>query len=524
MESQIYIIIFLSIVIITLQLYFVFFKKNDKNIESKLDLFSSSLNRIEGNLKEDFRVNREESNNLAKENRDELNNTLKDFKKEISENLKTITEQNQNALEKLTNTLEQKLSALTEKTEQNSKDSREQLAISIKEFSETNSKALEKINKQVEDKLKDLNEQAKVDALLMRSSLEDAFKGFGVNFEKSINSFNELQKEKFADLEKRQNDLILNTETKLESIRVTVEEKLEKTLSERLGQSFETVGKQLIEVQKVRNLARQQNWGKETIVLESNVNQGLAKAIISGVSEIVEKHGRIIVLEDDLVTSPYFLNYINTALNKYENDDEVISVVGFSYPINFKDDFPDTYFIKNADCLGWATWKRAWNKFEFNTQFDSTINADEMISNFYQNKAISKWFIRYYRESLSPNASAWSPHWIFSIIRNNGLSVTPIANLVQNIGFTSDSTHASSKSFQAFNDFKIGGLPDLPDPEDIAVENLLDKLRFQVTRKTDPNLFIMRRAKIFILPKIYSISSPRIKKRVKKYNLKKFSE
>ena len=70
MESQIYIIIFLSIVIITLQLYFVFFKKNDKNIESKLDLFSSSLNRIEGNLKEDFRVNREESNNLAKENRD----------------------------------------------------------------------------------------------------------------------------------------------------------------------------------------------------------------------------------------------------------------------------------------------------------------------------------------------------------------------------------------------------------------------------------------------------------------------
>ena len=78
----------------------------------------------------------------------------------------------------------------------------------------------------------------------------DTFKGFGANFDKNIVSFNELQKEKFADLEKRQNDLILNTEKKLESIRVTVEEKLEKTLSERLGQSFETVGKQLIEVQK----------------------------------------------------------------------------------------------------------------------------------------------------------------------------------------------------------------------------------------------------------------------------------
>ncbi len=250
MESQIYIIILLSIVIIALQLYFVFFKKNDKSIDSKLDIFSNSLNRIESNLKEDFRVNRDESNNLAKENRNELNNTLIEFKKEINENLKTITEQNQNALEKLTNTLEQKVSALTEKTEQNAKDSREQLANSIKEFSETNSKALEKISKQVEDKLKELNDQAKADALLMRSALEDAFKGFGANFDKNILSFNELQKEKFADLEKRQNDLIINTETKLESIRVTVEEKLEKTLSERLGQSFETVGKQLIEVQK----------------------------------------------------------------------------------------------------------------------------------------------------------------------------------------------------------------------------------------------------------------------------------
>lgn len=250
MESQIYITVFLSIVIIALQLYFVFFKKNDKSIDSKLDLFSNSLNRIESNLKEDFRVNRDESNNLAKENRNELNNTLIEFKKEISENLKTITEQNQKALEKLTNTLELKVSALIDKTDQNAKDSREQLANSIKEFSETNSKALEKISKEVEDKLKELNEQAKADALLMRSTLEDAFKGFGANFDKNIVSFNELQKEKFADLEKRQNDLIVNTETKLESIRVTVEEKLEKTLSERLGQSFETVGKQLIEVQK----------------------------------------------------------------------------------------------------------------------------------------------------------------------------------------------------------------------------------------------------------------------------------
>jgi DNA recombination protein RmuC len=84
----------------------------------------------------------------------------------------------------------------------------------------------------------------------MREALINAFKGFQETFDKNVTSFNDLQREKFGQLEIKQNELIKNTETKLESIRTTVEEKLEKTLSERLGQSFETVGKQLIEVQK----------------------------------------------------------------------------------------------------------------------------------------------------------------------------------------------------------------------------------------------------------------------------------
>jgi DNA recombination protein RmuC len=250
MEPLIYIIIFLAIVIIALQFYLRPRQKNETDILSKLDVFSNSLTRIENNLKDDFRINRDESNKLAKENRDELNNTLKEFKKELGETLKTITEQNRHALEKLTNTLEQKVSALIEKTDLNAKDSREQLAKNIKEFSDTNSAALEKINKQVEERLNRLTEQATKDATLQRETLINAFKGFQETFDKNVKSSNDLQKEKFELMETKQNELVKGTELKLESIRTTVEEKLEKTLSERLGQSFETVGKQLIEVQK----------------------------------------------------------------------------------------------------------------------------------------------------------------------------------------------------------------------------------------------------------------------------------
>lgn len=205
METLIYIIVALAVIIVILQI--VFRPRQQQNdISSKIDLFSASLQRVENGLKDDFQRNREESGKLSKENRDELSNSLKEFKMEMSETLRLITEENRKALEKLTATVEQKLILLSEQSGKNAEQQRE--------------------------------------------ALEKSIKGFQESFDKSVQSFNEVQREKFSQLESRQNELVINTEKKLESIRVTVEEKLEKTLSERLGQSFETVGKQLIEVQK----------------------------------------------------------------------------------------------------------------------------------------------------------------------------------------------------------------------------------------------------------------------------------
>jgi DNA recombination protein RmuC len=120
----------------------------------------------------------------------------------------------------------------------------------LKNITDENRKALEKLTNTVEQKLLLLADQSAKNAEIQREAIEKSIKGFQDSFDKNVLSFNELQKEKFSQLEARQNELVVNTEKKLESIRITVEEKLEKTLSERLGQSFETVGKQLIEVQK----------------------------------------------------------------------------------------------------------------------------------------------------------------------------------------------------------------------------------------------------------------------------------
>lgn len=241
METTLLIII-LALLVIAIVLIFVFRSKSNDEIpqlQNKVAELQTSLSKIETNLKDDFRINREENTANAKTNREELNKAIADFRTEIMTAVKTMTEQNNTALEKLNQTLEQKVTALIDKNDK-----------SFKTFTDGNTTQLEKIEKKVEDNLKALNEQAKGDNNLMREALVTAFKGFQETFDKNVKSFNDLQKEKFELMENKQNDLIKGTETKLDIIRATVEEKLEKTLSERLGQSFETVGKQLIEVQK----------------------------------------------------------------------------------------------------------------------------------------------------------------------------------------------------------------------------------------------------------------------------------
>ncbi|TAN15230.1 MAG: DNA recombination protein RmuC [Chitinophagaceae bacterium] len=220
------------------------FTRNKRNNDSSqlltvVDELRSQLSRFETNLKEDFRTGREESATTAKDNREELNKAIGTFRTETTEAIRQLSKQNVEALEKLNTTLEQKVTVLIEKTE-----------TSFKSFSDANSQQLEKIEKQVETKLQALNEQAKSDNNSMRDTLTKAFRDFQQAFDQDVKSFNDLQREKFGQLEDKQNELVQGTEKKLEAIRVTVEEKLEKTLSERLGQSFETVGKHLMEVQK----------------------------------------------------------------------------------------------------------------------------------------------------------------------------------------------------------------------------------------------------------------------------------
>ena len=121
--------------------------------------------------------------------------------------------------------------------------------------------------------------------------------------------------------------------------------------------------KDLIDVDKVRNLVKNLKGFKKKKIIFRKKNFGLAKNIISGVNYVLKKEKKIIVLEDDLITSKFFLSYMNKSLDYYKKENKVASIHGYIYPLN-KKNLLDNFFIKGADCWGWGTWKRSWMKFE----------------------------------------------------------------------------------------------------------------------------------------------------------------
>lgn len=101
------------------------------------------------------------------------------------------------------------------------------------------------------------------------------------------------------------------------------------------------------------------NQFKSITIVEREKNWGLANSLIAGITELTEKYGRAIIVEDDLILSPYFLKFMNEGLEKYVDDDRISAISGFLNPVNCE--VPETFFLRYFACWGWATWKRAWD-------------------------------------------------------------------------------------------------------------------------------------------------------------------
>ncbi len=192
-------------------------------------------------------------------------------------------------------------------------------------------------------------------------------------------------------------------------------------------------------VLEARRIAKDAIGFRSQRVVERSVNMGLARSIVEGVSEVVAHTGKIIVLEDDLVTAPFFLRYMNEALDLYAEQTNVASVHGYVYPVDGP--LPETFFMRGADCWGWATWARAWTSYEPDAvKLLRELRETGQVDDFDFGGAAG--YIAMLENFIAGKNNSWAVRWHAATYLRRMLTLYPGRSLVRNIGFDGSGTHS----------------------------------------------------------------------------------
>jgi len=196
-------------------------------------------------------------------------------------------------------------------------------------------------------------------------------------------------------------------------------------------------GKEKIE--SVRSYLQTIKGFRAVVIYKSSINKGLANSIIDGVSKVVNIYGKVIVLEDDLITTPNFLDFMNKSLNFYEDHKDIQSISGYSLKIKHKSHNSDIYFSRRPHSWSWATWSKYWHK-DF---FDKEKLREDLTKNklllFKETcgQDISEMLVN----SIEGLNDSWYVRWVYNHFKNKKYSVYPYYSKVKNIGFSDNGTH-----------------------------------------------------------------------------------
>ena len=199
------------------------------------------------------------------------------------------------------------------------------------------------------------------------------------------------------------------------------------------------------DVLAVRKIIHSIDGFKQIHLIENAHNLGLAKNIIEGVTQVINEYGKVIVLEDDLVTSPWFLTFMNEALEKFEQEEKIGHVHGYCFPLP---ELPDAFLIKWTGSWGWATWKRAWEKFNPDGQaLLNELKRRRLTKTFDFNGNYP--FARMLQRQVNGENNSWAIRWNASLFLNDMLSVNAGKSLVKNIGFDGSGVHSGKEDIWA---------------------------------------------------------------------------
>lgn len=232
-----------------------------------------------------------------------------------------------------------------------------------------------------------------------------------------------------------------------------------------------------VSIDLVRNFIKTINGFKLVHIKEMSTNKGLANSIIDGVSEVFIKHEKVIVLEDDLITTSNFLQFMNQALDKYQFNKFVYSVSGFSFDfIGKRSSECDSFFLNRGWSWGWATWKDRWEGIDWKMQdYDSFISNSELKSRF---SLLGSDVLKMLEKQQNGKVDSWAIRWFYNQFKVNGLTLYPTKSKVSNEGFDQFATHTKGSKSRYIPSIDTGGNSNFSFPEQIEITQFYQK-KFQ---------------------------------------------
>lgn len=198
------------------------------------------------------------------------------------------------------------------------------------------------------------------------------------------------------------------------------------------GAKQDSTKETLKKIEEVKKIVSSKTWCKEVHIIERKQNYGLADNIVDGVSTIIKKYGKVIVLEDDIVTSSGFLKYMNDALNTYEKEERVMHISGFFPKTNQK--LPETFFYNVTTCWGWATWQRAWKYYENDASVLLRRLSQKGYNEYDFNGAQKNLLYQQLVSNAVGTLKTWAVKWHTCVYLQNGYCLHPYKSLTNNIG------------------------------------------------------------------------------------------
>lgn len=175
-------------------------------------------------------------------------------------------------------------------------------------------------------------------------------------------------------------------------------------------------------------------------IVERDKNMGLANSIIAGITEATDAHGKVIIVEDDLVLSKAALGFLNAGLDRYENDEQVMHISAYMYPV--PGELDESFFLGEGTCWGWATWKDSWKHFNPDAKaLMKTIDDKKIRSGFDIDDTM--FFYAMLKKQCEGDLDSWAIRWYASMYLNNGLSLHPRQSYVENLGFDGSGIHCN---------------------------------------------------------------------------------